>query len=264
MNTKKITNYAFSAALSASLFLGVLALPANAQTVGVTASTSVGAKATDRLPKIISRSDTAIAARIADLNKLSARIGEMKNVSAADKASFSSELQTNISGLTSLQAKINADTDATTASTDEKTITQSYRIYALVVPQGYIEASSDRVVTIVGMMNTLSAKLQARITAGQSAGTNVASLQSALSDLTAKTSDATVQSSAAQNGVGSLAPDQGNTTVAASNKSALVSARADIKTATSDLQAARQDAKTIVDGFKGLKINLSASTTASQ
>lgn len=70
--------------------------------------------------------------------------------------------------------------------------------------------------------------------------------------MTAKMNDATSQAQIAQNGVISLVPDQGNATVAASNKAALVSARANIKTVAADLKAARQDIATIVSGLKAL------------
>ena len=70
--------------------------------------------------------------------------------------------------------------------------------------------------------------------------------------MTAKLSDATSQAQSAQTGVASLVPDQGNTTVAASNKAALVAARANLKTANSDIKAARQDVQTVINGLKAL------------
>jgi hypothetical protein len=187
----------------------------------------------------------------------------MKNVSAANKTTLSNEIQTNLSGLTALQAKIDADTDVTTALAEAKTITVDYRIYALVIPQGYIEASSDRVDTITGMLTAISAKLQTRITADQSAGKNVTAMQASLTDLNAKVADATTQAGVAESGVATLSPDQGNTTVAASNKAALVSSRSDIKTAASDLKAADADAKSIVQSLKALGGNTSASASVS-
>ena len=70
--------------------------------------------------------------------------------------------------------------------------------------------------------------------------------------MTSKLSDATSQAQSVQS-VSSLTPDQGNATVAASNKAALVSARTNIKTATADLKAARQDVDTVMQGLKAMK-----------
>ncbi len=249
MNNKKIIKSGLSLAIVTSLFVGVAVLPASAQTVGVNTSTTAQAN----LSKIISRSDTAITKRITSLNNLNARVQEMKNVSSTEKTNITNAVQTNSSGLTSLEAKINADTDVTTARADAKTITANYRIYALVMPQGYILAASDRIDTISSMMTALSTKLQTRINTDLSAGKNVATLQSALADISAKVTDAQTQGSSAQSGVINLTPDQGNTTIIASNKAALVAARANIKTATSDFQVARQDIKTITQGLKSLE-----------
>ena len=234
------------------------ALPAAAQTTTTTAS----AKTTvaQRLATIISRSNTEIAARITDLNKLNTRVQAMTNVSATEKANISSQVQTNISGLTSLQTKIDADTDVATAKADEKTIFTTYRIYALIIPQGSILASADRITTINGIFNTLVTKIQARITADQTAGKDVSAETTALADLKAKMADAVTQAQTAQTGVTNLVPDQGNTTTAASNKAALVAARANIKTATQDIQAARKDVTTILQGLKALGARTSTST----
>ena len=243
INKYTVSKFVMGFAGVSTLLLG-FAFTANA------ASTTASAAA---LSKVIARSDTAINVRIASLNKMSARIAEMKNVPAAEQANISSEVQTQTTNLTNLKAKIDADTDVTTARADEKTIATDYRIYALVIPQASIIASSDRVSTIAGMINAIQAKIQTRITADQTAGKDVTAMQTAYADITSKVSDATSQAQTAQNVVAALAPDQGNATVAASNKAALVSARADIKSASTNIKAAREDIKTILADLKTLK-----------
>ena len=243
INKTSISMFAVGAVSVATLLSG-FAFTANAAT---SASTSAA-----NLTKVITHSDTAITARIASLNKLSARVGEIKNEPAAEVATISTEVQTEISNLTSLKAKVDADTTAAAARTDAKTVTGDYRIYALIVPQASIVASADRITTIVGLMNAIQVKLQARIATEQTAGKDVTALQTALADMTSKLSDATSQAQSVQS-VSSLTPDQGNATVAASNKAALVSARTNIKTATADLKAARQDVDTVMQGLKAMK-----------
>ncbi len=266
MNTKKITTALITIATSASLLAGVAIVPttyADSTSTANTAGLKSGANAAARLAKIIARSDTAITARIADLNKLNTRVQGLKNVSSTEKTNISNDVQTNISGLTSLKAKIDADTDATAALNDEKTITGSFRIYALVVPQGSILASVDRVNTIVDLMTPIGSKIQSRITADQTAGKDVSALQTLLSDFNSKIADAKIQAVAAQSGVVSLVPDQGNKTTLASNTAALKAARANIKTATNDLQTARQDAKKITQSLKTMDKQSSTSSSAS-
>jgi hypothetical protein len=263
MNIKKITTLILSGSLLLAA-VGIVPNRAHAIALQVGSSTAVGTNLElANLTKIMARSNTAIDARILSLNNLSTRIGEMKNVSASEKTNISNEVATNITGLTSLKTKIDADTQASVGLTDEKSIYGSFRIYALVIPQGYIEASADRVNTIVGMFGATSTKLQARITALQTAGKNVTTLQAALADLNAKTADATIQSATAQSTVATLTPDQGNQTQLQSNTNALKAARANIKVATTDLQTARADAKTIIQGLTALNVNTSASTSTS-
>ena len=233
--------------------LGVVGVSTMLVGFAFTANAATTANSTAALAKVTTRSDTAITTRIAALNKMSARIAEMKNVPAAEQANISAEVQTETTNLTNLKAKIDADTDVTTARADEKTITGDYRIYALVIPQASIIASSDRVSTIAGMMTALQTKIQTRITADQSAGKDVTAMQTAYADITAKVADASSQAQTAQNVVANLAPDQGNATVAASNKAALLSARADIKSSSTNLKTAREDVKTILAGLKTLK-----------
>lgn len=111
------------------------------------------------------------------------------------------------------------------------------------------------------MFTTISAKLQTRINADQSAGKNTTTLQASLADLNAKIADANVQAGIAVNGILSLTPDQGNKTVLASNTAALKAARAKVKIATEDLQAARQDARVIIQNLDTLNVSTSSSTS---
>ena len=264
-----------SVSIATVAIFALSALPAAALSVGASVDASVSASAAGtnasadasasaKLSTVITRADADVAARITALNNLSTRVAAMKNESAAEKASIASQVETNITGLTALKAKIDADTTAAAASTDAKTIFTAYRIYALVIPQGWIIAAGDRVTTIDNLMTSLAAKIQARVSADQAAGKNVAALITTLADMNAKVTDANAQSASAQADVSALVPDQGNASIAASNKTALVASRAKIKTATDDLKAARKDVTALLAGLKSLgNVSASASTSAS-
>ena len=291
MNTRKsLISLATAAALAVTLVA-----PALADTVGVGMNTSVtasvpavttqtsasvnasvqtkaqiraaahAASSTISIGNIIARSDTEISGRITALTNLDARVQAMKNVSASEKSSFSAEIQTEIGDLASLKVTIDAATDVSILKTEAKSVTDAYRVYMLVIPQGYLESAADRVDMIASTFGTISTKFQTRISEDQSAGKNVATLQASLTDLNAKVADSQVQANAATALVVNLAPDQGVTSVEQSNHAALVAARADIKTAQQDLVAARADAKTIIAGLKsyGDAPTVSASSSAS-
>ena len=248
MNTT-ITKSAIALAAVATLVAG-FALPMAASAATVRTGSAGGA---DSLARVIARSDSAIMDRISAMDALSTRVSGMKNVPDSEKTNIANEVASETSSLTTLKAKIDADTDVTVARADEKTITGDYRIYALVIPQGRIVAAGDRITTVGGMETALQAKLQTRLTADQTAGKNVSALTAPLADISAKVSDANTQAANAESAVANLVPDQGNATIAASNKAALVAARADLKTGASDLKAARADIQTVVQGLKALK-----------
>jgi len=196
-------------------------------------------------------SDTEIANRIDSLNKLLTRIDGMTKISASDRSGLTISIQTEIASLTSLKTSIDTDTSTTSLKTDAQSITKSYRVYALVLPQASITAAADRVLDLVTSFNTLSTKLEGYVTTAQTNGTNVSAAVSAMSLMNAKVSDASTQSKAALTEVAGLQPDLGAASTLQANTAALKDAQSKIKTATSDLAAARKDVTTIVATIKG-------------
>jgi len=206
------------------------------------ASAALQVRFTDRANQEIDRRDEA-------LNSLSARIGEMKNVSSDDKTSLSASIQSQISVLTGLRAKIDSDTDAPTLKADVKSITDAYRIFALVIPQGHLLAAIDSVNETANAFASVDVKLDAAISAAKTAGKDTTAAAAARADIDVKLADAHSQAAAAQAEISVLKPDNGDKTVMASNTAALKDARAKIKAATADLKAARADAHTVIQSL---------------
>ena len=255
---------AFAVATGLVLVLGV-ALPAFALTANATASTSakVEARQATAISKGQDKAKQEITRRIDALTKMGERVNQMQRLSDSEKATLSTNFKAQIDELTTLAGKVDADTDAATLKTDVQSITKSYRVFALVMPQAAIQAAADRVETIVSMMNTVSTKLAARIATSTSAGKNTAALSASLTDMNAKTADAHVQAQAAVTEVASLTPDNGDQTVMKSNATALKDARSKIQAAQQDLVAARKDATSIVKGLKAFNLEATASSTVS-
>ncbi|MDE2312063.1 MAG: hypothetical protein KGJ93_03195 [Patescibacteria group bacterium] len=255
--------YAISAAASLVL-LAASALPASAMLGSRLDLNATGTVAVQLDTQARIRANTQIQARITKLDAVQVRINQMSRVSTEQKTMLNAAIQAAISDMTNLQAKINADTDNATLKADIQSITKSYRIYVLVLPQANIMAAADRTLNVSGLLNDLSAKLQTRIAAAQTAGQSTASLSASLSEMNAKTADAQVQANAAISEVANLKPDNGDKTVFQSNLSTLKDARAKIRTAMQDLVAARQDAGTVVRALIAMKVQTSgnASSTA--
>jgi hypothetical protein len=189
----------------------------------------------------------------------------MKKVSASAKASLSAEIQAEITKLTNLKIKIVADTDAAVLKNDVKSITGSYRIYALIMPQISLLAAADRVQVLAGNFETVIVKLQTRINEAAAAGKDTSAMTSALATIKIKVADSKVQADAAAMAVASLTPDNGDKVKMEANSAALKNARAKLKVATDDLKEAQKEMNKIFDGTKGLKadLKLKATTTVS-
>jgi len=270
---KKTNITILSAAASAGLIMMLGASLALAQTssatplyrvrAGVASSTARMSAAESRAAAAIIRAkdnaDKEISRRTNALSALSDRIEQMKNVSSSDSSSLMGQVQSQISALATLKTQIDVDTSTTTLKEDVKSITDSYRIYMLVIPQGALLAAVDRIDTLVTAMTTVGAKLQDRITVAESSGTDVSSVQATMTDYQAKVADAQAQATAAQGEIANLQPDNGVSSIATANTTALKDARVKVQAAQKDLTAARKDLATIT---KFLSKNASATVPA--
>ncbi len=233
--------------------------------VSGTAGIKLSVREKARVALAMQRADQEIARRINALNALNVRINKMVRISPSDQAGLSTEVQNQISTLNSLQVKISADVAANSTSslkTDIKSIVSSYRIFALILPQGALEAAADRILNVDSMMTTIAGLLQTRISQEQSSGSSMSTSVAALADMNAKLSAASTQANAAISGIAGLQPDNGNQTVMASNLAALKAARTKVQAAQQDLVAARKDAGAIVRALIAIRVSGKATTTA--
>jgi hypothetical protein len=240
-----------------ALLVNFVAIPAYAQDVPNTNETidlsvKTPTNTAQALANVIAKGDQYIDARIGSLNTLMLGVQAMQNVSNIEKTNLTNEIQTNIANLTTLRAKLDADTDLSVAHTDELSIFGPFRIYALVIPRGNIMVTADKINTISNMMTGLVPQFRSIISAAKLAGKDVTSLQKATNDILTQTTDATSQALTAENSVVVLVPDQGNAAMASSTAATLVAARVNIKTAATDIQTARAEVQTVVDGIKAL------------
>lgn len=232
-------------AIAGSLLAIMAAGPALAQVTGAASGTRAGNRGVANLIMRAEENATReITRRVDSLNALTTRVNAMVRVTAEEKNGLTAEIQNQITALRTLQTQVQNDASAGATSSlkaDIQSITKSYRIYMLVMPQANIEAAADRAMTVAGMLSTLAGKLAER----------TSSSTPALADMNAKITDANTQAQTAVNEVASLQPDNGNQTVAQSNTTALKDARKKIQAAQQDLVAARKDAWTIIKGLIG-------------
>ena len=241
---------AFAAAVMVmpSVVFAVSPAAANASTsqpATSTQSTTEQANQATRLANIIKRGDAEIARRLVSLNTLISKVNESPHLSSSDKTSLIAAVNTEISGLSALKTKLDADTTVAAAVTDAQSIITDYRVYALLLPKVWIVKTADDQIAVEAKLTALAAKLQTRITAAQTAGKDVTSLTSALADMNKLLTNSNSISTSVETAVLALQPSDYN-----ANHAALKGYLTQLQTAHQDNQAAFQDAKTIIVGLK--------------
>lgn len=194
-----------------------------------------------------------IKRRVDSMNELILRVSQMKKVNDTDKNTLNSQMKAQIDALNALNAKIQADTDPAVLKEDIKLITDSYRIYALVMPRNRIIAQADRIVNTAEELGTAGSKIETRMVEAMNAGRDISKLEPTLADMKAKVADAVLQAQNAVAAVVALVPDQGDKAVMKTNQDALAKAKLALKTGIADLKTAQADAKILAKGLRTLK-----------
>jgi hypothetical protein len=215
---------------------------------GATKAASVAANQQARLQLIISKGNQEIERRLATLSTLTNKVNSATKLSASDKTTLSDEVSSTISGLTSLKVTLDADNTTTAAITDAQSIYTEYRVYALVAPKVNLIKVADDQQVVEGNLTTLSQKLQTRISADQTAGKDVTTMQGELADMQSRATAAQAISSNIESTVINIQPSDYN-----SNHSVLTGDNTQLKTAHNDDMASVTDAKDIAAALKSLE-----------
>jgi DNA repair exonuclease SbcCD ATPase subunit len=149
-------------------------------------ASSAANKNQDNLQGIIQKADSLIANRLSSLNELLTRLQNDKRLSANEKSSLTSDIQNEISGLTSLKTKIDADTDVTTARTDAKQIITNYYVYVVFDPKVRLLITINNLQTVTANVQALVPQLQSLINTLKSQGQDVTQLQALLDDISSQ------------------------------------------------------------------------------
>lgn len=210
------------------------------------ASTSavVKSKLAARDENLRTRAATEIQRRTTALQELLTRVGMLKHVPDANKTSYSTQIQSQISALAALKNKIDADTDTATLKTDVQSIVTSYRIFAVFVPQIRILAAADTISDVSDNLSSVWSRLQTRITSAKASGIDTSSWETLLSDMQAKVTDAKTNASEVVTEVSALTPEG-----YPGNKTTLEDARKKLQTAQLSLKTAAQDGRKIIQAL---------------
>jgi hypothetical protein len=231
------------AAAAGALTLGSLACAAPAL-ASVPADGSPSPTAHSSLSAIQQAGAAATAKRITSLTARISKVNSSRTLSSADKSTVLGTLNTDLSGMQSLQTKIAADTSATTAWTDYHSIFTDYRVYVVGLQQSYIAATADGLTGIaIPKLQSAATRISAYFAAHPEKVTP--ELQAQLADMQARIADAVSKTSGLAAAALAVTPAAFN-----ANHDVLTDDRAAARAALADSKAAAQDGRAIVAALR--------------
>ena len=239
---KKLTIGVTIGAASCVLVAGLTAIPALASATTPSDSptpTSTGHPRT--LAEIQAASVKATSKRTSSLNAAIAKVNADTSLASGDKSTILGTLNGDLTAMSTVAAKVAADTTATQAAADYKTIFTDYRVYGVALPQARITASADRATSVqIPRLTAAESKLSALL-AGKDASKSPPALQADLSDATAEIQKANTALSGLPATALAVTPAEFN-----ANHDVMKPIRATLASARADLKQAREDLKKVV------------------
>jgi hypothetical protein len=111
-----------------------------AVTVGVAGPAAATAKPLDATKKVVT---ARIDLRLAALDKFAVVLGQSKQVSSSHRATLTTLIKDQKSGLTALRGKVAGETTAAAVKTDAKAMVDDYRIFILTGPKVRLTVAID-------------------------------------------------------------------------------------------------------------------------
>jgi hypothetical protein len=221
-----VTGAAVAVGLTGSV--GLRPAPAGAQQVRVEAAKRLAS--------------AAITRRVLALRELETAAKAMVRLSEADRSALDQQLQAQINGLTSLNAKIQGDTDLATVEADARKIVTDYAVYVLTLPKARGVVVSDIELTGEDRLSKLADRLQSTI---DSSGKDTTRARADLASLRAKLTAVTGALTPLPAGLLALQPSG-----YPGNRPALEQARTTLRTGRANLADAAALAQQVIADLK--------------
>jgi len=165
---------------------------------GTPAPAAAGSSATcspANLGAVQARVSLGLSNRVTQLGALSSAVAGAGDLSAADRATLTSDVASEQSGIAGLVAKLPGDTTCQAVIADGRAMVVDFRVYVVMTPQVHLTVSADTESALASKMAGLEPQLQAAIDAAEQAGRNGAAAQALFSEFEAQVAAATQASS---------------------------------------------------------------------
>lgn len=138
---------------------------------------------TKQLIEIQQHADTLAQERIKSLNNLLTRIQNDNRLTADEKNSIKTNINTAIDGITTTKNKVDADTDPATARNDARQIITNYKVYEIIIPKTQILIMIYNLKTLSTKIQSLTPAIQNYINLEKNNNYNTTQLQNSLDDM---------------------------------------------------------------------------------
>jgi hypothetical protein len=191
------------------------------------------------LPDLQAKGAADTAKRIASLNAAITKATDAKGLTSSDRSTILGTLNADLTGMKGLASKIAADTTASTARADVRSIYTTYRVYAVALQQARIARVADRLTgTAILRLTTVAAKLAPKV-AGN------ADLQAKLDDLNTQVATASSDTDGLAGAALAVTPSAYD-----ANHDVMAPLRDKARAAAAAAKQAAQDAKAIAQALR--------------
>lgn len=237
MKNQKIKKIAVATLIASALSISLVGAQVSTSTPITTSNT--------KLTSVIVRGDKSISQRITAINKSVANINKLKYLDDSMKTKLVASLNTSLTDMNNIKAKLDVDTDLATAKADYSSIFKDNRIDQIVIPQANNAAKMNNLLLSLSDSDKTISDLDVKITDKIKAGKDESVASSLLADAKSKVADIKSKVADYLNLIATLKVDHGDKLIIASNNSILSQAKDLRKTIESDLSGYKKDLSSI-------------------
>lgn len=182
--------------------------------------------------------ESQLAARQQRLSSLTSEVSKATHLTTSDRATLTSDLSSETSGIDALATKVPKDTTWAQLLGDAKSMVVDYRVYVVMTPQVNLTIGADSASFVEQRLQAAEPKLEAAIAAEKAKGKNVVAAEKAYAGLVVQVRDAERDTKGVSTAVLAQKPAgyPRNESVFLNARSSLDQTRTALKTARADLQ----------------------------
>lgn len=194
--------------------------------------------------------------RIMLLSEASKKVDSLTHITATEKSTLTTRIQTAITNLQTLKTTISNNNDDATLATNIQSLLNTHKDFSMILPEARILIAAELMDAIANKMLEVVKKIEVRTAVIKAAGEKTASIDPLILNLKAELANIKAQSNSITAAVTPLSA--GDTT----NKAVLATSQAKLKKSMQDLKTAASDLREILKLLKAVSTETTATGSA--